>query len=441
MPATINDNVFLLPHNGGYMVYAPLASRLVYANANCATQLRSYLATGNAEEVSPEVRKQLGGLDWLASPRAPVPLPVDRHFHPNTVTLFLTNRCNLRCTYCYARAGEFDACDMPAEIYRAALELIIRNAQRSGQPVTVTFHGGGEPTLAWESLVGAVEYAQELVKSHKIRGLHLGLSTNGTVSRDRAEYIAKTFSAVTVSFDGPPDVQNRQRPHVNGGGSFEQVMSFIEVLRSHSVRFGIRSTVTEVNVRRLEEMVDFFAEEAGCQQVHLEPVFLSGRCRELPSYEEFAKTYLRAMDRTRGRKVALRFSGARLEGVFSSFGGCSRDPFNITPEGDVTACYEVCSGQDPLSGSYFFGRFNRERQRFEIDFGKLAKLRTLTVQNKPLCTRCFAKWNCSGDCPVKSAQPSPELQVETPRCRMIQAINRALLEKTLQATLQGKHAA
>lgn len=441
MPTTINEDVFLLPHNGGYMVYAPLASRLVYANADCAAQLRSYLATGNAEEVSPEVRTQLGGLDWLTSPKPPFPLPIDRHFHPNTVTLFPTNRCNLRCTYCYARAGEFDGHDMPAELYRAALELVMKNARRSGQWVSVSFHGGGEPTLAWESLTGVVEYARELAKSCQIRGLRFSLSTNGTASRDRAEYIAKTFSAVTLSLDGPPDVQDEQRPDARGAGSFDRVMSFIEVLRSHDRQFGIRCTVTEKNVQRLVELVDFFADKTGCQQVHFEPVFLSGRCCNVPSAvplpEEFAETFIRAMQRARERKVALRFSGARMEGVFSSFCGCSQDPFNITPEGDVTACYEVCNGQDPLAANYFFGRFNRERQRFDIDFSRLAELRSLTVQNKRLCARCFAKWNCSGDCPVKATQPYADSQAESPRCRMIQAINRALLEKTLEPNHAG----
>jgi len=437
MPTTINEDVFLLPHNGGYMVYAPLAGRVVHANADCASQLRSYLASGNAEDVSLAVRSRLGGLDWLHSPKQPFALPTDRHFHPISVTLFLTNRCNLRCTYCYARAGEFEGLDMPVELYRAALDLIMKNARRAAKLAMVNFHGGGEPTLAWETLTGAVDYARQTANAGQVRGLQFGLATNGTASRDRAEYIAKTFAAITLSFDGPPDLQNVQRPKVGGAGSFDHVMSFIDVLRSHKKQFVIRCTVTDKNVGCLVELVDFFADTTGCDQIHFEPVFFSGRCRNTPSAvplpKVFAETYISAMQRARERRIGIRFSAARVAGIHASFCGCSQDPFNITPDGDVTACYEVCNGADPLTQTYYFGGFNRERQRFEFDFDRLANLRSMTVQNKRLCARCFAKWGCSGDCPVKWIQPYSDADAESPRCQMIQAITRALLEKTLES--------
>ena len=56
----------------------------------------------------------------------PAPLPHDRHHHHAAATLFLTDRCNLLCTYCHAEDGEFEAREMAPEVYRAAIDLLRR---------------------------------------------------------------------------------------------------------------------------------------------------------------------------------------------------------------------------------------------------------------------------------------------------------------------------
>ncbi|HUJ10662.1 MAG TPA: radical SAM protein [Verrucomicrobiae bacterium] len=429
-------DVFAIPHRDGYLVYAPLAGRVVYANANCVAQLRGYLETGERDAVDPQIRTRLGGLDWLNVDRRPEPLPSQRPFRPTFVTLFLTNRCNLRCTYCYARAGEFDGCTMPTDVWQAAIDFVVGNACEVRRPVGVGFHGGGEPTLAWDALTSAVEYAREAVAREKVNGLTFGLATNGVMSNDRAEYVARTFRTVTLSLDGDADLQNRQRPRLCGGGSFDAVMAFVEVLRRHGTAFVIRCTVTENNVSRLAELVDFYVDRTGCKLLHFEPVFLSGRCRNIPSAvplpKLFADNFVAALDRAVARGARVRFSAARVMGAFASFCGCSQDPFNVTHEGDVTACFEVCHAADPLAKTYHFGRFDCETGHFAFDQERLAHLRSLTVHNKPLCARCFAKWNCAGDCPVKGLQPYAAVDGESPRCRMIQSITRAMLERALE---------
>lgn len=427
------SHVFALPYKDGFLIYAPLVGRIVHANTECVAQVRSYLQTLDPSAVSPDVRSSLGGLDWLVAD-PPVPLPTDRQYHPSSVTLFLTNRCNLRCTYCYARAGESPAHDMSAAVYRAAIDLVVRNARRAGREVGVGFHGGGEPTVAWDSLTGAVEYAKR-VAGPDCPGVHFGIATNGVMSRDHAEFLARTVSVVTLSFDGPSDIQNQQRPSVSGEGSFDAVMAFVEVLRQHGTTVVIRTTVTENNVERLPELVEFFADHTPCRQLHFEPAFLSGRCCHVPTAvpptDAFAARFIAAFDRARERRIPLYFSAARLMGAFLSFCGCAQDAFNVTPEGDVTACYEVCSPADRMAGVFYFGRYVPESGRFVFDTGRVARLRALNVYNKPLCQGCFAKWNCAGDCPNKIQHTYSRVDGESPRCRMIQSITRAMLERAL----------
>ena len=152
----------------------------------------------------------------------------------------------------------------------------------------------------------------------------------------------------------------------------------------------------------------------------------------VPEPEQYADEFIRAMDQARQRDAQVRFSAARLMGTFLSFCGCAQDPFSVTPAGDVTACFEVCDARNTLASTYHFGSFDRDGNRFVIDNARLAHLRSLTVDNKPVCARCFARWNCSGDCPVKTHQPFAEADSESPRCRMIQTITRAMLERAVE---------
>ena len=426
-------NVFAVPHGDGYIVYAPLAGRIVHANRECVAQLRRFVATGDERVVDRAVVARLGGLGWLEAGAGPTPLPADRGYHPTDVTLFLTNRCNLRCSYCYAEAGERAASEMPAEVYRAAIELAVRNARRAGRPAGVGFHGGGEPTTAWATLTGAIEHARTVAGS---AGVRFAIATNGVMRRDHAELVATTFPMVTLSLDGPPDVQDAQRPPAGGGGSFAAVMAFVEVLQRHGTRFTIRSTITAATVDRQEELVDFFLANTRCRRLHFEPVFVSGRHRRgdgraVPG-EAFAERFLAAWDRARRGGAVLRYSAARLGGPYVSFCGVAMDPFSVTPDGDVTGCFEVCRRDNPLAGAFYFGSFRRDEGRFAIDTDALARLRGVNVVNKPLCDGCLARWGCAGDCPVKMGQARLDFAEASPRCAMNQAITRGLLVRALE---------
>lgn len=437
MNSGLHQDVFLLPYKDGCLVYAPLVGRALHVNQECAAQLQQYLLEKDPSVVTPSVKAQIGGLDWLDKPIPPAPLPVDRHFHPASTTLFLTNRCNLRCKYCYAQAGEMAAAEMAPEIYRHAIDFVMKNAKRAGAVAHVGFHGGGEPTMAWGVLTDAIDYAKKLAAEVGGAGVQFSIATNGVMSAQHRDYVAETFQSVTLSLDGPRDIQNQMRPCSDQSESFDSVMAFLEVLKSHKTPFALRATITQSNVERMEEMVDFFVERAGSRTLHLEPAFLSGRCRNLvsgvPDLDVFAREFIKAIKRARERKAQVRFSGARLMGAFLSFCGCAQDPFNVTTEGEVTACFEVCHARDPLAGTYFFGRFDRATNGFVFDSERLSCLRAMTVDKKPLCARCFAKWNCSGDCPVKCPHPYASADCESPRCRMIQAITRAMIEFALES--------
>ena len=430
-PSTGGD-VYCLPHaHGGYLIYAPLAGRVAHVNAACAIQIRRFLISGDPREVPSEVAGRLGGLAWLKTAQVPRPLPADRHFHPCEVTLFLTNRCNLRCRYCYAAAGDKRPLDMPLDTMRAAINLVARNARLAGRAMHVGFHGGGEPTQNGAALEAAVAYARETAAAEGTGPVQFYIATNGVMTAPQREFVASECAAINLSLDGPPDIHDAARPTTAGGGSFDAVMAFVEVLRRHKRAFSIRSTITAANVARMTEMVAYFHQSTECRLLHFEPAFAGGRCRNdgtaVPGWAEFASEFIKAHDEARRRGIELRFSASRLEQPSFCFCGCANDPFTVTPEGFVTACYEVCDGLNPRAEQYIFGRHHPDG--FHFDYPKLARLRKLTVDNKPFCRFCFAKWVCAGDCPIKAHHPYAEAASASPRCKATQRILRSLLER------------
>ncbi len=65
---------------------------------------------------------------------------------PTMVTLFLTTACSLRCTYCYASAGDLPVQSMSLETAKRGIDCVAANAVRSKVPYfQVAYHGGGEP--------------------------------------------------------------------------------------------------------------------------------------------------------------------------------------------------------------------------------------------------------------------------------------------------------
>ena len=120
---------------------------------------------------------------------------------------------------------------MPDDVFAAAVQRIANHCRRSGQrAVSIIFHGG-EPTLVGVHRFAA--YCQWIREA--LRGVahpNLTLQTNGVLLDDRWGAVIKHFCVdVGVSLDGPRDVHDRVRVTHSGGGSHDDVVRSIRLLR------------------------------------------------------------------------------------------------------------------------------------------------------------------------------------------------------------------
>jgi len=426
---TLAQDLFVIPDGERYLLYAPLTLSVVSVNRAAARRLE-------------RVKQGHQGLDGLAPPflselldagilvRRDQPRRIafgkKEGYDPDSLTLFLTTKCTLACTYCYAHGGERPKM-MSWETAKAGLDFLFRHAQSKGKErVFLYFHGGGEVTVAWKLVERCVAYARAEAEKRRI-AVFVNAGLNGVMAGPLLEWVIGNIDAATVSLDGLPEIHNAQRPLVTGKDSFEVVAAALRRMDEVGFNYGLRTTVTRLSLERMVESVEFMCQSFRAGVIQLEPVFQAGRAlaNDLlsPDPHEFVRHFRAAREIARAHGRELRYSGARFGTVTNKFCQVSDDQLAITPEGFLSSCYEVGEADDPLANTFFYGRLNPETRELELDMKKLVVLRTLTVEHKSSCDECFCKWSCGGECSAKLARAGNAWDAaESPRC----IINREL---------------
>ena len=183
------------------------------------------------------------------------------------VLLEVTQRCDLRCRYCFADGGKASG-DPP----RAELETAIRDiAARCGGPLLQL--SGGEPTLRGD--------LPELVRFAKAAGCsYVQLNTNGLRLAAEPDYAKRLAEAgldiVFLQFDGTRDEIYET---LRGAPLLETKQEAIRVCAALGVGVTLVPTVVRgINDGDLGAIVAYAAEQApGVRGVHFQPVSYFGR--------------------------------------------------------------------------------------------------------------------------------------------------------------------
>jgi len=347
---------------------------------------------------------------------------------PTSVTLFLTTACNLRCTYCYASAGDTPAKSMPLEVAKRGIDFVAANAlKKKAATFDITYHGGGEPTTHWHVMTDSLAYAHQRAAELGLAPPHASAASNGVLRDDQIDWIITHIDGgVSVSFDGLPAAHDLHRLTVLGQGSSERVMHTLRRFDAAGYPYGIRVTVTADNIARLPDSVEFICANFGSRRIQVEPSFQLGRWREAPSAEtnDFIMAYRLAQGRAARQGREIFFSAVR-QGMSNHFCGVTQDTFALSPDGNVSACYEVFSEDNPWSNVFFYGRPGENGSGYSFDLRVLDHLRGQGVQHREFCQGCFAKWTCAGDCYHKSVGATGQLEFQgTDRCHITRELTK-----------------
>ena len=238
----------------------------------------------------------------------------------------------------------------------------------------------------------------------------LGLSvsaasaSNGMLQDDQIDWIVANLAGVSLSFDGLPKVHDRHRLTVAGKGSSDRVIHTMRRFDEVEFNYGVRVTVTHDQILCLPDSIEFICTNFQPQRIQVEPAYQLGRWAEAPSAETeaFIAAYREAQERAEQCGFEIFYSGARLNTLTNHFCGVTRDSFALSPDGNVSACYESFSEDNPLADVFFYGQPDPQGDGYIFDQTVLDNLRNQAVQNHDFCQGCYAKWHCAGDCFHKS---------------------------------------
>lgn len=400
----LSAEIFVIPLEARtYLVYAPLRRAAFVGNVTVVNFL-SDLQTGVFDATSDpdgSLVAFLRQLDILDAGPETRPITL---FHgnpePTHVTLFLTTACNLRCTYCYAAAGDTPAKFMPLGVAQRGIDFVVANALKKHKPsFEVSYHGGGETTVNWRVLTESLAYARRKAEALGLE-VYASAATNGVLTDEKIDWFISNLDGASVSFDGLPSVHDTHRLTVLGQGSSHHVMHTLRRFDAAGFPYGLRMTVTADQIPLLPDAAEYVCANFRPRRIQVEPAYQIGRWRDAPSAEtvEFIAAFRGAQQRARRFGNELAFSAARLGTLTNHFCGVTQDSFALSPDGNVSACYEVFSEDTPWAKTFFYGRRDTASRGYRFDLPVLNNLRQQAVQYRAYCQGCFAKWTCSGDC-------------------------------------------
>ncbi|MFB9328388.1 radical SAM protein [Paenibacillus aurantiacus] len=138
------------------------------------------------------------------------------------LTLFPSELCNYRCSFCHIWGETGWALKEPQRAIREQLDIdvlkrflgeVTENNKNLGVIIT-----GGEPML--------YKHFTELVTYLRSRKANVYLLTNGSLIKNRVEFIMENIVALNISIDGPEEFHDS----IRGKGSFKTICENIDAL-------------------------------------------------------------------------------------------------------------------------------------------------------------------------------------------------------------------
>lgn len=337
--------------------------------------------------------------------QAPQQLP--EHFPLQTLVMNLTNQCNLSCQYCYEFGEDKIATPegrkkfMDWETAKTSVDFLF--AQSEGRrAVHVTFFGG-ETLMNFPLLQSVVDYSRTRAEERGV-SVDFSLTTNATLLTPAIiDYLAENRVGVTVSLDGPREMNDKFRIFANGRGSYDIIAPKVRDLlaRHHTRPIAARVTMTS-HAMDVFKIYRHLKHDLGFHEVGFAPVTTSpdrlysinepGMDEVFAQFGELAKEYLQFA--LRGELHGFSNVSDTLaelhQGVNKSHPcGAGLGLVGVGPSGDIAPCHRFVDSDQHALGSVFSG-IDKKKQSAFLDRGN--------IQAKPDCHTCWARPLCAGGC-------------------------------------------
>lgn len=167
--------------------------------------------------------------------------------------IWVTRKCNLKCTYCYEGLLKPEV-ELERSTALEIIKFIEKYAkERKESSISINFHGG-EPLIAFDTIQYIVNKINQHFKTIKV---NYGLTTNGTLLNDE---IIESLSEImpyglSISIDGNKQIHDINRKFSNKHGSYEVIEKYLDKIVSRIPECRARATYNHSTISHLSESV------------------------------------------------------------------------------------------------------------------------------------------------------------------------------------------
>ena len=316
--------------------------------------------------------------------------------------LNMTHDCNLRCEYCFASQGTYNGekAFLSFETGKKAFDFLVQSSGKR-RNLEVDFFGG-EPLMNFETIKKLVDYGRSLEKDNN-KHFRFTVTTNGVLlDEDKINYINENMDNVVLSIDGRKETNDRMRKTINGKGSYEVIINnFKSFISKRGNRdYFARGTYTAYNLDFSEDVKHM--REVGFDKISVEPVVALPEEKYAlkeehidilkQEYEKLAEYYVDSYNTD--KKFQFFHFNIELDGgpcIYKRSIGCGAgtEYVAVTPSGELYPCHQFVGQEEFIIGNVDDGITNEEI---------VNKFKNVSVNEKPVCKDCWAKYYCSGGC-------------------------------------------
>ena len=418
-------------------------------NCDCKTKTLLVKRLGNRYSQN-EINRCLAGLNemdkrGLLAPSSMDPLPMCSNRPVVALCLYITTICNLFCNYCfvYDNIQRTSIQSMSESIAEQAIDFLILKS-KDIKNLSLYFFGG-EPLLNFEVLVHATEYAKKQGKKNNKNFLFF-VTTNGTLfNTDIQDYLHKNQFRIMFSIDGPPEIQNTNRPFRNGHGSYNVVAKNLKnfLQKCSTKTISLRATLSPPIFNVLSQ-VQHLLNEFKIDTIAIEPVEdiqakanvnlkQTDIIKLKHQYKQLAKWYIGQLQAGHYFSITSFYKIMRLYHLAgrkdTGCGACVSYMAGDT-EGNIFPCHRFIG-----INSFKLGHINGG-----ILYPNIQKELLLANRTKIACVNCWARYQCGGGCHACHFKATESIfKVDTKFCELMRY--RIELALGIYATLKIKNPA
>lgn len=331
--------------------------------------------------------------------------------------LHITDRCNLRCDYCYLPHKRED---LSLENGRAAIAATFRSAVKHQYQRVKLKYAGGEPFIRFDLVAELHQYAQLLAQEYQLDLDGVVLSNGTLLTIDYITAMQAMGLRLMISLDGIADAHDQQRHYANGRGSFNDVARNIELALASGLIPDISVTVSGRNAHELPVLMRWIL-------AHDLPFSLNFY-RENELSASFADLQLEETQIIEGMQSAF----AEIESNMPSRSLLS----SLVDRANLATSHQRTCG---VGHSYLVFDQHGQASQCQMHQGQpitdvhaedpLALIRAdqvgiqnLPVQEKEGCRDCEWRNWCTGGCPLATYRATGRYDVQSPNCHIYKAL-------------------